>query len=156
MKSTLFLCLLVTCSPAFAQTTGSLIKYSNPGSAPKGYSQSVSVDLGTCNMVMMAGQVPVDSTGTLVGKENMRQQTEQVFANLEKIIKSHGGTMNDLARIQIFVTDLSQIQQLREVRERYVNLRTPPVSTIVQVSKLFRDDVLIEIEGTAVIGKASR
>jgi 2-iminobutanoate/2-iminopropanoate deaminase len=158
MKFVLFLFLLVISVCSFSQVPAVLVKYSNPGSisAPKGYSHSVSIDLGTCNMVMMAGQVPIDSTGTLVGKDNMRQQTEQVFTNLEKIITSHGGTMNDLVRIQIFVTDLSQIQHLREVRDRYVNLKTPPVSTLVQVSKLFRDDVLIEIEGTAIIGKVAR
>jgi 2-iminobutanoate/2-iminopropanoate deaminase len=154
----LFLSLLVITRSSFAQTQGALVKFSNPASipTPKGYSHSVSIDLGTCNMVLIAGQVPIDSTGTLIGKENLRQQAEQVFVNLEKIIKSHGGTMNDLVRIQIFMTDLSQIQQMRDVRDRFVNLRTPPVSTLVQISKLFRDDVLIEIEGTAIIGKAIR
>src|SRR6478735_2481011 len=130
MKFVLFLSLLVITGFSFAQTQGALVKYNNPGSVstPKGYSQSVSVDLGTCNMVMIAGQVPLDSAGNLVGKDNLRQQAEQIFANLEKIIKSNGGTMNDLVRIQIFMTDLSQIQQMREVRDRFVNLKTPPVS----------------------------
>jgi len=42
---------------------------------------------------------------------------------------------------------------LRSIRDKFVNTTHPPASTLVQVSKLFRDDILIEIEATAVIPK---
>jgi len=47
--------------------------------------------------------------------------------------------------------DMSQIQTLRAVRDKFVNLKHPPASTLVQVNKLFRDDVLIEVEATAIV-----
>jgi 2-iminobutanoate/2-iminopropanoate deaminase len=40
---------------------------------------------------------------------------------------------------------------LREVRDRYVNTAAPPASTLVEVRRLFRDDVLLEVEATAVV-----
>jgi 2-iminobutanoate/2-iminopropanoate deaminase len=49
--------------------------------------------------------------------------------------------------------DVSQIPAFREVRKKFINIKNPPASTLVQVSKLFRDDLLIEIEATAIIPK---
>jgi 2-iminobutanoate/2-iminopropanoate deaminase len=73
--------------------------------------------------------------------------------NIQNIITDSGGTMDNLVKISIYVTDISQLQTLREIRNRFVNLKTPPASTLVQVNKLFRDDILIEIEATAIIPK---
>lgn len=49
------------------------------------------------------------------------------------------------------MTDISKAPDFRKVRDKYVNLQNPPVSSLVEVSRLFRDDVLIEVEATAVI-----
>jgi enamine deaminase RidA (YjgF/YER057c/UK114 family) len=43
------------------------------------------------------------------------------------------------------------VAALREVRDRYVNTAAPPASTLVEVRRLFRDDVLLEVEATAVV-----
>ncbi len=64
-----------------------------------------------------------------------------------------GDTMDNLVKPGYFTTDVSKIGAIRSVRDKYINTKNPPASTLVQVSKLFRDDVLIEIEATAVIPK---
>ncbi|WP_337040415.1 RidA family protein [Emticicia sp. 17c] len=139
----------------FSQQNSSALKFVNPSSVatPKGYSQSAQVDLGNSTLLLISGQVPLDKQGNLIGKDNFSQQTEQVFANIKSIIEEAGGTMNHLAKITIFIKDVSKIQLVRDIRDRFVNIQAPPASTLVEVSKLYRDDVMIEIEATAVIPK---
>ena len=154
MKNILFgVVFAVGCSfGGFAQGTVQLV---NPATVarPKGYSQAAVVDLGTCKMVMLSGQVALDLQGNLVGKGDMEKQAEQVFQNIKAIVTDAGGTMDDVVRLGFYVTDLSSLAGVRAVRDRYVNTKTPPASTLVQVARLYRDDVLIEVEATAIIAK---
>ena len=61
--------------------------------------------------------------------------------------------MDNIVKISIYMLDVSQIQTVRDIRNKFINLKNPPASTLVQVGKLFRDDILIEIEATAIIPK---
>jgi enamine deaminase RidA (YjgF/YER057c/UK114 family) len=137
---------------SFSQKTMNPLEYkSSPEvfSIP-GLSQSVSIDCGTSRMILLSGQVPLDSKGNLVGK-NVEEQTRQIFKNIENILKEYDGTGKDIIKLGIFITDISKTGDFRKVRDEYVNLKNPPVSSLIEVSKLFRDDVLIEVEATAVI-----
>jgi enamine deaminase RidA (YjgF/YER057c/UK114 family) len=104
-------------------------------------------------MLLISGQVALDGQGNLVGRDDLSKQTEQVFRNLKQLVEASGGTMQQVAKLSYFMLDISQIQTVREVRNRYLNTAAPPASTAVQVSKLFRDDLLIEIEATVIIPK---
>lgn len=127
----------------------------NPSSVstPRGYSHVAEVDLGTCRMLIISGQVPLDKQGNLVGKGDLAKQTEQVYTNIKNIVEEAGGKMIHVIKTGIFMVDASQIDIFRSVRNRFVNVDNPPASTLVQVSRLFREDVLIEIEATAIIPK---
>lgn len=137
---------------SFAQST---LKFVNPSSVatPKGYSQTAQIDLGNATMLLIAGQVPLDKQGNLIGKDDFEKQTAQVFSNIKSIIEEAGGNMNHLAKITIFIKDVSKIQVVRDVRDKFINTQSPPASTLVEVSNLYRSDVMIEIEATAVIPK---
>jgi 2-iminobutanoate/2-iminopropanoate deaminase len=139
-------------STTFAQTD-SLVKFVNPPSvsSPKGFSQAVQIDLGNCKMLMISGQVAFDQQGNLIGKANFSEQATQVFNNIKSIIEAQGGKMNNLVRISIYLTDISQLAAFREVRDQFINIKCPPASTLVQVNRLFRDDVLLEVDATAII-----
>jgi 2-iminobutanoate/2-iminopropanoate deaminase len=50
-----------------------------------------------------------------------------------------------------YLVDASQLPVVREIRDQYVNTRQPPASTAVEVRRLARDDLLIEVEAVAVI-----
>jgi enamine deaminase RidA (YjgF/YER057c/UK114 family) len=154
MKITFLLLLFCIQVNVFAQDT-SVIKFSNPPVVypGKGYSQKVSVDLGTCTMIVLSGQVAFDKNGNLIGKEDLAKQTEQVFTNIKDIIEDAGGSVNDLIKINYYLLDVNQIQAVRDIRDKYINTKNPPASTLVQVSKLFRNNILIEIEATAIIPK---
>jgi reactive intermediate/imine deaminase len=157
MKINYLLFLLLISWPGFSQTENSLVKFSNPASVsqPKGYSHSAEIDLGNCRMIVISGQIALDNKGNLIGKDNLAEQTEQVFTNIKNIVAESGGTLDDVVKIGIYMIDVTQIQAFREVRNKFFNPQKPPTSTLVQVSKLAREDLLIEIEATAIIPKKS-
>jgi len=155
MQKTLISILLFFTVRTYAQRKDTLVHLVNPSSvAPsKGYSQAAVVELGHARMIILSGQIAVDKDGQLVGKADMEAQTRQVFNNIRNIVASEGGSMNDVVKLSYFVTDVSQIQYVRKVRDEFVNKQKPPASTLVQVSRLFRDDLLLEVEATAIIPK---
>lgn len=140
---------------ALAQTTPADVQLINPATvaAPRGYSHAAVIDLGNCKMVILSGQVALDPKGNLVGKDDIAKQTEQVFQNIKNIMEAAGGNMNHIVKLGYFTTDVSNLQAIRNIRDQFINTKKPPASTLVQVNKLFRDDLLIEIEATAIIPK---
>jgi 2-iminobutanoate/2-iminopropanoate deaminase len=155
MKRFWVLPFLFLANMAFSQTDTSLVKLCSPATVapPKGYSHVALIDLGACQMLILSGQVAFDDKGNLVGTGDYEKQTEQIFTNIKHIVESAGGTMDNLVKIGVYMRDVSQIQKFRAARDRFINIKTPPASTLVEVSKLFRDDILIEIEATAIIPK---
>ncbi|MBZ5856834.1 RidA family protein [Flavihumibacter profundi] len=147
--------LLIASLQSFSQADAPIVQLKNTLSvwSPKGYSQAAIIDLGNSKMVIISGQVPFDSNGNLVGKGDLGKQAEQVFLNIKSIIVDAGGTMDNLVKIGIYMVDISQLQAFRDVRNNFINIKYPPASTLVQVSKLFRDDVLLEVDAMAIIPK---
>jgi enamine deaminase RidA (YjgF/YER057c/UK114 family) len=127
-----------------------------PGlAAPHGYSQLVEVPAGQ-RLVFLSGQVPLDSTGALVGKGDFRGQARQVFENLRVALAAAGATFSDVVKLNYYILDAGQLPVLREVRDQYVNTKSPPASTLVEVRRLFRDDVQLEVDAVAVAKTRSR
>ena len=155
MKHIFLIPALLMTATVFSQTKNNIVELVNPASVatPKGYSQAAVVDLGNCRMVIMSGQVPLDKDGQLVGKGDVGMQARQVFQNIKHIVEEMGGSMNDVIKLTYLMTDVAELAKVREVRDEFINKQKPPASTLAQVSKLYRDDVLIEVEATAVIGK---
>ncbi len=139
----------------FSQTDTSLSKFINPAGLPvsKGYSHAVKVDLGTCYMLLLSGQIALDNKGEVTGKGDLGKQTDQVFRNIKTIVEAAGGTMDHVVKIGVYLVDVSQVQAFRDARNKFINTQNPPASTLVQVSKLIRDDLLVEVEATAIIPK---
>jgi 2-iminobutanoate/2-iminopropanoate deaminase len=146
--------LFLSCQ-VFSQTNSPLVSFRNPNtvSAPTGYSHVAEIDLGNCTMLLISGQVALDANGTLIGKNDLAKQTEQVFINIKNILLASGGNMEHLVKTGIFMRDASQILLFRDIRNKFINPKNPPASTLVEVSRLFREDILIEIEATAIIPK---
>ncbi len=140
---------------SFSQVDTSIVKFKNAPSvwSPKGYSHAAIIDLGNSQMMIISGQIPFDMNGNLVGKSDLGKQAEQVFLNMKSVLAQSGGTIDNLVKITTYITDISQLSAFRDVRNKFINLNQPPTSTLVQVSKLFRDDVLIEIDAMAIIPK---
>ena len=122
-----------------------------PNTMPKsvGYSQLATVTGGT--IVFIAGQVALDKSGNIVGTDDFHAQVQQVFENLKSAIEAAGGTFDDVIKLNSYFLDLSRLPEFREVRDKYVDVKNPPASTAVQVSRLFRPEFLVEIEAIAVV-----
>jgi enamine deaminase RidA (YjgF/YER057c/UK114 family) len=114
-----------------------------------GYSQLAVVSSG--RIVFVAGQVALDESGKLVGRDDYRAQIQQVFENLKAAVEAAGGSFGDVIKLNSYLLDLAHLTEFREVRDRYVNLKSPPASTAIQVSGLFRPEFLVEVEAVAVI-----
>ena len=127
-------------------------RFLNPPSLPpsRGYTQVVDVPPGP-RLVYLSGQVPLDSTGALRGGSDFRSQAKQVFENLRSGLAAVGADFDDVVKLNFYVMDVRNLPALREVRDRYVNVAAPPASTLVQVSGLFREDVLLEVEAIAAV-----
>ncbi len=120
--------------------------FSNPPglSTPRGYTHVVDVPAG--RMLYISGQVAFDAEGKVVGKGDVRAQTEQVFRNLKTAVESAGATMADVVKINWYVRDVSQLAVYREVRNQFFGAGPYPASTLVEVKGLVSDDLLIEVE----------
>ena len=100
--------------------------------------------------IYVAGQLPYDKDGNLVGVGDIRAQTRRVFENIRKVVEAGGGTMNDVVKITVFVTDVRSREPYAEVRSEFFG-PNPPASTLVQISNLAVPNALIEIEAIAVV-----
>jgi len=116
---------------------------------PVGYSHVAVVPAGT--FIYISGQISQDSAGNLVGKGDFPAQVEQVFKNLKTALDAAGATFHDVFKMNSYFLDLDNLAAYRQVRDRYVNVQSPPASTAVQVSRLVHPDFLIEIEAIAVL-----
>ncbi len=105
---------------------------------------------GTGTTLYLAGQLARDAEGRTVGVGDIRAQTEQVILNMQKILRAEGGDLRNLVKVTVFVTDMRHFDVISEVRRRYF-MGDLPASTIVEVSKLAQPDLMIEIEGVAVL-----
>ena len=126
------------------------VRYLNPSalSTPTGYTHVVQVHGG--RTLYIAGQVAFDKSGKVVGKGDFAAQVTQVFENLKSALAAGGATFDNVVKVTTFVTDLSQMQTLRSIRGKYYGTNAP-ASTLVQITKLAHEDLLIEIEAIAVV-----
>ena len=119
-----------------------------------GYSQVAEVGEG--KIVYIAGQVALDKSGNLVGKDDFRVQVQQVFENLKAAVEASGGDFHNVIKMNYYCVasvDPAQMAVVREVRDKYVNTANPPTSTFVFVQRLVRPEWLIEVDAVAVVKK---
>ena len=127
--------------------SGTIVRQS-PGSLPPTnnlYSHVASAG----RLVFVAGQVPLDSTGQLVGRGDMREQARQVYANVERALRAAGLTWDHVVKTNTYVTDASQLAALIEARRAVLGDGAPP-NTLVQVVRLAREEWMVEVEAIAV------
>lgn len=129
--------------PLMAQTKKNI----NP--RPVGYSDAVSISGG--QTIYVSGQVPVNETGDVVGKGDLKAQTIQVFENLKKILAQSGAGLENVVKANIYIVGCKpeDVATFRAVRKTYF-LQDPPASTLVGVTSLVDPEFLVEIEVVAV------
>jgi enamine deaminase RidA (YjgF/YER057c/UK114 family) len=117
--------------------------------APNGYSYAVKKG-GT--PIYISGQVAIDGAGKLVGEGDAAAQTEQVFANLRTVVEAAGGSLADIVKLTIYVTDAAYRPAIAAARQKHFADGQYPASTYLVISGLALPQLLVEIEAIAVVG----
>jgi enamine deaminase RidA (YjgF/YER057c/UK114 family) len=104
------------------------------------------------NQVFIAGMT--SRTGTeVVGGASMYEQARAVFAKIKHLMEAAGGRMDDIVKVDIFVTDIARREEVWKAR-REVFTGDFPVSTLVEVKALAVPELLVEIEAIGILGAA--
>lgn len=113
-----------------------------------GYSHAVAF---SGQLVVVSGQVPLDAEGRLVGADDPGAQIRQVFENLRAALAIAGGSMDEVVKLTVFLTDLADLDVFRRVRNEYISAEAPPASSLVQVAGLVNPAFRVEIEALAAV-----
>jgi 2-iminobutanoate/2-iminopropanoate deaminase len=117
------------------------------GATPFAYAYGVR----TGAIVWIAGQVPRDRSGALVGVGDAEAQAVQVFENLKAVVEEAGGSLADVVQTTTYVTGRPHREAVNRVRRRYFPGPTYPAATLVIVAGLGVPEYLVEIDAVAVL-----
>ena len=127
----------------------------NPSTLPRpiGFSHGITTTGG--KLVFLAGQTGSDSKGDITAPGDLVAQFEQTLRNLQAVVGEAGGTLRDVVKMNLFVRDrddyVARRKALGEVYRKYFGSWYPTMA-LFEISALFQEEALIEIEGIAVIG----
>ena len=129
-------------------------QYLNPKelNQPKFYTHTVAAE-GVGKLVYVSGQVSWDASGAVVGKGDMRAQSEQVFKNVAAALKTAGAGWGDVVKMNGYMVGMNaeRVGAYREVRQRFLKEGALPASTLVGVEALVHPDLLLEVEVVAAL-----
>jgi len=100
-------------------------------------------------MIFVSGLLSKNEAGEIVGVGDIAAQTEQVLQNLQAALSGANATLDDVVRVDVYITDMSKFPEIHSVRRKYFP-KDPPSSTMVEVSSLTDKRCLIEITAIAV------
>jgi enamine deaminase RidA (YjgF/YER057c/UK114 family) len=117
------------------------------------HSDGVRIDLPGFSLLYISGKTATDETGKVVGVGNMKEQTRQVLRNIDKILRAHGATIDNIVRVRVYVVGFTRDRfcEIHEARAEVFHKEHYPASTLVEVKGLAREGALIEIDADAVI-----
>ena len=109
------------------------------------YSQAVRVD----NVVYLSGQIPLVPGSMTLETGEIDEQVRRVFANLSAVAREAGGTLSDIVKLTVFLTDLTDFQRVNEVMAEF--FQPPyPARAVVGVSALPKG-AQVEMEAIMVL-----
>ena len=122
------------------------ISSGSPWEDKVGYSRAIRVG----NIIEVAGTTAMDGD-VLIGKDDVYAQTIFIFKKIEKALIEAGAALADVVRTRMYVVDITKWEEIGKAHaEFFKNIR--PVTTMIEAARLINDDLLIEIEVTAIVG----
>ncbi len=129
------------------------VEYLNPESLHKNpiFTQVVSVS-GPVKTVYVGGQNAVDAQGNIVGKGDLKSQTQQVLTNIGEGLVAAGAGPEHIIRLAIYLVQGYSLREGFEAFQQFWGGRTnPPTITVLYVAGLANPDFLLEMEAVAVV-----
>jgi reactive intermediate/imine deaminase len=101
------------------------------------------------DVLVISGQAAIDEHGQVIGAGDFDAQADQVFRNLQRVLEAGGSSLENVVKVTIYLTDMSNFPKIVELRGKWF---TPPypADTIVQVGALALPELEIEIEAIAL------
>ena len=129
------------------------VLYINPDGLPRNPAfTNVIVVTGQMKTIYIGGQDAVDASGTIVGKGDIKKQTEQVLANLQTALQAGGAELEHVVKWNVYVVQGQSLQPAFEVFQQVWGRRpNPPVISMMFVSGLANPDFLVEMDAIAVV-----
>jgi len=124
--------------------TKTIIQTNNTPAAIGTYSQAVKVD----NTVYISGQIPLDPVSMEIIEGGIEAQITRVFDNLSAVVEASGGTLKDVVKLNVFLTDLSNFPTVNEIMAKYFSEPYPAraaigVTALPKASEVEMDAILI-------------
>jgi enamine deaminase RidA (YjgF/YER057c/UK114 family) len=129
------------------------VQYINPDGLSKNpaFTNVITVT-GPVRTIYVGGQDAVDASGSIVGRGDIKLQTEQVLNNLMTALKAGGAGLEHIVKWNLYVVQGQPIQPGLEAFQRvWGNRPNPPVITMAFVSALANPDFLVEMDAIAVV-----
>lgn len=138
------ICYLITTNITFAAKE---YIYTRNAPDPIGtYSQAIKVG----NTVYISGQIAIDpKTGDIV-EGGFKNQVKQVLTNISEIVKAAGGTIDDIDKLTVYLTDISNFADLNSAMVDVFN-KPYPARSVVEIKSLPRKDAMLEIDAVVEI-----
>jgi len=128
-------------------------RFLNPSNiaAPRGYTHVVETT-SPSRTIYLAGQLGMTPDGKFAGAPgDFRAQAVQCFENIKAALAAIGATFEHVVKLNNYLVDIAHLPIYMEVRDRYVDTKSPPASTTIQISKLAREGAIYEVEAIAVV-----
>ncbi len=103
--------------------------------------------------VFVSGQAGYDDDGVPV-QGGFSAQGEQAFQNLNRALIAAGSSLENVVKVTIFVTDMTQFSHVVDLRRKYFSAPYP-ADSIVEVKALYTPEAMIEIEAIAIVSDAA-
>ena len=120
-------------------------------STSSGFSQIVVTDPG--KNVFISGQVAWDKNRNIVGKNDLKIQTQKAIENIKIAVELAGGTLENIVLLRIYKVKYTSADSpiISGILSQYFGTTCPPTSTWISVEGLANEEFMIEIEAQAVI-----
>lgn len=127
--------------------------FNPPGIWPPFGTFSMAVLQGGGQVIHLKGQVALDTLGHVVGPRDIRVQVRKTLENIRDVLASVGGSMSDTISLVHYATDIEAFMSTGDIRKEF--FAAPyPVTTTVQVQRLYHPDLMIEITAVAEIPRS--